>query len=149
PSYKAMGARISFALWTPVGVLAVITTGLTLFIAQLFPWSILSAMVAYVCIGVGMATLARVDRKYHAAVLLGFVLPAGAVVGSAVNSAVPALGLSALDPSVQAALNRSIYWLSVQGLANGFLFLVLVLSAVVTEVIDRQFGRAAIWCVVA
>jgi AGZA family xanthine/uracil permease-like MFS transporter len=76
-------------------------------------------------------------------------LPAGVVVSSAVSSALPALKLSAANPEVQAALNRSIYWSSIQGLGNGFLFLVLVVSALITEMIDRNFGRAAIWCLIA
>jgi AGZA family xanthine/uracil permease-like MFS transporter len=149
PPYKAMGSRIGFALWTPVLVMAVIAGGLTLWIAQLFPWSILAAMIAYIAVGVGTATLHRVDRKYLSAVLLGFVLPAGAVVASAINSALPALKLSAANPAVQAALNTSIYWASVQGLGNGFLFLVLVVAALVTLIIDRDFGRAAVWCLIA
>jgi AGZA family xanthine/uracil permease-like MFS transporter len=65
------------------------------------------------------------------------------------NSALPALQLSAASPAVQAALNRSVYWQSVQGLGNGFLFLVLVVAAVVTEILDRRFGRAAAWCLLA
>ncbi|MBZ5502663.1 MAG: hypothetical protein LAN59_10560 [Acidobacteriia bacterium] len=149
PPYKAMGARISFALWTPVIFLLVVTSGLTIFIAQLFPWPILAAMIAYVSVGVGLAALRRVDRKYLSALLLGLVLPTGAVVSAAVNSALPALKLSAANPAVQAALNSSIYWSSLQGLGNGFLFLVLVVAAVITEVIDRNFGRAAVWCLVA
>jgi AGZA family xanthine/uracil permease-like MFS transporter len=149
PPYKAVGARISFALWTPVAVLAIVMSGLTLFVAQLFPWPILAAIIAYVSIGVGIATLRRVDPKYLGAVLLGFVLPAGAVVATAVNSALPALNLSAANPVVQAELNRSIYWSSVLGLGNGFLFLVLVVASVISELIDRRFGRAATWCLVA
>jgi adenine/guanine/hypoxanthine permease len=149
PSYKAMGARLGFALWTPVAVLVAVSAGLTIFVAQLFPWSILAAMVAYVSVGVGLATLNRVDGKYHAAVLLGFLLPAGAVVSAAVHSALPALKLSAADPAVEAALNNSIYWRSVEGLGNGFLFLVLVVAAIVTEAIDQNFGRAALWCGIA
>lgn len=149
PPYKAMGARISFALWTPIVFLFVVTSGLTIFIAQLFPWPILAAMIAYVSVGVGLAALRRVDRKYLSALLLGLVLPTGAVVSAAVNSALPALKLSASSPAVQAALNSSIYWSSLQGLGNGFLFLVLVVSALITEIIDRNFGRAAVWCVVA
>ena len=149
PPYKAIGARIGFAFWTPVIFLLIVMSGLTTFIAQLFPWPILAAMIAYVCIGVGMATLRRVDSKYTSVVLLGFVLPAGAVVAAAMNSALPALQLSAASPQVQAALNRSIYWSSIQGLGNGFLFLVLVVAATVTELIDRHFGRAAFWCLIA
>jgi len=149
PPYKAMGARIGFSFWTPVLYLAVTVSGLTIFIAQLFPWPILAAMIAYVSIGVGMATLRRVETRYTSVALLGFVLPAGAVVAAAMNSALPALQLSAANPAVQAALNRSIYWASVQGLGNGFLFLVLVVAAVVTEIIDRRFGPAAAWCLLA
>jgi adenine/guanine/hypoxanthine permease len=149
PPYKAMGARIGFALWTPIIFILVVMSGLTIFIAQLFPWPILAAMIAYVSVGVGMATLRRVDPKYMSVVLLGFVLPAGAVVAAVVNSALPALQISAADPVVQAALNRSIYWSSIQGLANGFLFLVLVVASVLTEAIDRRFGHAAVWCLIA
>ena len=149
PPYKAMGARIGFALWTPVVVFLVVVSGITLFIAQLFPWAILAAMIAYVSIGVGIATLRRVDQKYLSAVLLGFMLPGGAVIAAAVNSALPALKLSAANPEVRAALNKSIYWESVQGLGSGFLFLVLVVASLITELIDRNFGRAALWCGVA
>ncbi|MBV9401784.1 MAG: hypothetical protein JO062_27655 [Bryobacterales bacterium] len=149
PPYKAMGARIGFAVWAPAIFAAVVMSGLSLSIAQLFPWPILAAMVAYVSIGVGTTTLRRVDAKYTPVALLGFVLPAGAVVAAAMNSALPALHLSATNPDVQAALNKSIYWFSVQGLGNGFLFLVLVLASTITEAIDRRFTRAAVWCLMA
>ena len=149
PPYKAIGARIGFAFWTPLLYMAITAGGLTIFIAQLFPWPILAAMIAYVSIGVGMATLRQVEAKYTTVVLLGFVLPAGAVVAAAINSSLPALGISAGNPAVEAALNRSIYWSSIQGLGNGFLFLVLVVAAVLTELIDRRFQYAAAWCLLA
>lgn len=149
PPYKAVGARISFALWTPVLFAAVVMSGLTIFAAQLFPWPILAAIIAYVSVGVGMATLRRVDSRYLAAVLLGFVLPAGVVVMTAINSALPALKLSTANAAVEAALNRSIYWSSLAGLGNGFLFLVLVVASVITELIDRRFANAAAWCLIA
>jgi len=149
PPYKAMGARIGFAFWTPVIFLIVVTGGLSVFISQLFPWPILAAMICYVSIGVGMATLRRVNAKYLSVVLLGFVLPAGAVVAAAMNSALPALQLSAANPGVQAALNRAIYWASIQGLGNGFLLLVLVVASTITELIDRRFEHAASWCAIA
>jgi len=149
PPYKAMGARIGFALWTPVIFAAVVMSGLTLFISQLFPWPVLAAMIAYVSIGVGAATLRRVDPRYLSAVLLGLVLPTGAVVSAVVNSAMLSMKVSTSMPEVEAALNRSIYWGSIQGLGSGFLFLVLVVASLITEMIDRNFGRAAMWCALA
>jgi adenine/guanine/hypoxanthine permease len=149
PPYKALGARIGFAFWTPLVLLLVVMTGLTGFLAALFPWPILAALIAYVAVGVGRTTLAHVDRKYWGVVLLGFVLPVGAVITAVVNSALPALGLSGANAEVQAALGRSIYWASLRGLGNGFLFLVLVVASAITEAIDRNFTRAAIWCLIA
>jgi AGZA family xanthine/uracil permease-like MFS transporter len=149
PPYKGIGARIGFAFWTPIVFLAVVVSGLAIFVSQLFPWPILAAIIAYVSVGVGIATIRRVEPKYLGVVLLGFVLPAGAVVATAMNSALPALQLSAANPAVEAALNRSIYWSSIRGLGNGFLFLVLVVASLLAETIDRRFGRAAIWCLVA
>lgn len=149
PPYKAMGARVGFAVWSPIIFLVVIVSGLTVLVAQMFPWPILAAMIAYVSVGVAMATLRRVPPKNLTAVMIGFLLPAGAVVAAAVNSALPALKLSAGNPEVQTALNRSIYWNSVQGLANGWPFLVLVVAAVITEMIERNVTRAAVWCWVA
>ena len=146
PPYKAIGARIGFALWTPVMFLAVVMSGLTIFVVAII--SLADSRGYYrLCFGRrGNRHSARVDRKYLGVVLLGFVLPAGAVVATAMNSALPALQLSAANPAVQAALNRSIYWSSIQGLGNGFLFLVLVVASLIAETIDRRFGRAAIWC---
>ncbi|MDE3169945.1 MAG: hypothetical protein KGL75_07375 [Acidobacteriota bacterium] len=149
PPYRALGARIGYAFWTPVLFLAVVVSGLIAFISGLFPWPILAAMIAYVSVGVGTATLRRVDRKYWSAVLLGFAIPIGAVVSASMNSALPALHLSAESPALRAALDRAIYWSSVQGLGNGFLFLVLVIASVISETIDRHFGRAALWCLAA
>lgn len=149
PPYKAMGARISFAFWTPVIVMLITVSGLTLVTTQLFPWPILAAMIACISVGVGSTTLRRVDKKYISVLLLSFVMPAGAIVLSALNSALPALKVSAENPAVLDALNRSVHWSSLQGLGNGFLFLVLVLAAMITESIDRNFGRAAVWCLIA
>ncbi|HWF38451.1 MAG TPA: hypothetical protein VG322_08025 [Candidatus Acidoferrales bacterium] len=149
PPYKAMGARISYAFWTAIIFFLIVLSGLTIFITQLFPWPILAAMIAYVSIGVGAATLRRVDRKYVAVLLLSFLLPSGAIVYAAINSALPALKLSAVNPAVQNALNSSVYWESLKGLGSGFLFLVLVVAAVITEVIDRKFSHAAVWCLIA
>lgn len=149
PPYKALGARISYAFWTPILFFGIVLSGLTIFITQLFPWPILAAMIAYVSIGVGTATLRRVDRKYVSVLLLSFLLPTGAIVYAALNSALPALKLSAADSAVQSALNSSVYWNSLRSLGSGFLFLVLVVAAVTTEVIDRNFMRATVWCLIA
>ena len=108
PPYKHMGARAGFAFWTPVVLLVIVAGGLTVFLTQLFPWAILSAMIAYVTIGVGLATLRRVEPRYSAAVLLGLVLPAGAVVLGHVTARSGIRSLARQSRDAGAALNRSI-----------------------------------------
>ena len=149
PPFKALGVRTGFLFWTPVVLMAAVMSGLLGFSAQLYPWPILSAMLAYISVGVGRTTLNRVDRKYYSAVLLGFLIPIGAVAMLAINGALPPLKISLADPMVQAVLNRTVYWNSMQGLGNGFLMLVLVVTALISEVIDRRFAHAAAWCLAA
>ena len=149
PSYKQNGARIGFTFWTGIIVTGLIMSGITVAIARLFPMPIVAAMIAFANIPVGAVALQRVAPKYYMAVLLGFVLPTGAIVSSAVSSALPALHLNLSDPGVQAALNSTIFWSSLQGLSNGFLFLVLIVAAIVTEMTDHNFSRAAIWSLIA
>jgi AGZA family xanthine/uracil permease-like MFS transporter len=47
PPYKAIGARIGFALWTPLVFIAVVMSGLTLFVSQLYPGSIPNTSASY------------------------------------------------------------------------------------------------------
>lgn len=149
PPFKAIGVRTGFQFWVPIVLMAATTGGFLLFAAQLFPWPVLAALLAYISVGVGRTTLNRVDRKYYSAVLLAFIIPVGAVVMLALNGALPALRVAMGDPMVQATLNRVVYWNSMQGLGNGFLLLVLVVTAMISEVIDRNFGKAAAWCLAA
>ena len=75
-------------------------------------------------------------RKYLSVVLLGLCASGGRGSGGCDQFGAARAATPAANPGVQAALNRSIYWSSIQGLGNGFLFLVLVVSSLLAE-IDR------------
>lgn len=147
--YKASGARINYTWWSAAAFFVMVVTGLSSFVGQLFPWPILAALIAYVAVGVGLAELRGTPSRHHGALLLAFILPGAAVVASAVSSTVTALGVSATDPKVIDALDTSVHWRSLQALANGFLLLVLVISAVLVEMVDRRFTFASVWCLIA
>ena len=133
PPYKALGASIGFAFWTPANLPRGSDERPDDVCGQLFPWPSLPPMIAYVIRRRGHGDVSPRRSEISQCRPFGVVLPAGAVVTGAPNSALPALRLSAADPEVQAALNRSIYWSSVQGLGNGFLFLVLVVAALIRK----------------
>jgi AGZA family xanthine/uracil permease-like MFS transporter len=147
--YKASGARINYTWWSAAAFFVMVVTGLSSFVGQLFPWPILAALIAYVAVGVGLAELRSTPSRHHGALLLAFILPGAAVVASAVSSTVTALGVSATDPKVIDALDTSVHWRSLQALANGFLLLVLVISAVLVEMVDRRFTFASVRCLIA
>lgn len=149
PPFKALGVRTGFQFWTAIALLVATMGGFLLYAAQLFPWPVLSALLAYISVGVGRTTLNRIDKKYYSAALLGFIIPAGAVAMLALNGALPPLHISLADPAIQTTLNRTVYWNSMQGLGNGFLMLVLVITAMISLVIDRKFAKAAAWCLAA
>jgi len=118
--YKAMGARIGSRfffgrpLFLPCG-----HERPDNFHCQLFPWPFLAAMIAYVSVGVGMATLPAVwIGKISKRSPSRFVLRRGAVV-AARNSALAALKLRRriLTYRLPEALD---HWSSLQGLGSGF-----------------------------
>jgi len=89
-------------------------------------------MIAYVSIGVGAATLRRSIRDISARCCsVWFYRRERGFRG--VNSAMLSMKVSTSMPEVEAALNRSIYWGSIQGLGSGFLFLVLVVASLITK----------------
>lgn len=147
--YKATGARINYTWWSAAAFFVVVVTGLSSFVGQLFPWPILAALISSVAVGVGLAALRSTPSRHHGALLLAFVLPGAAVVASAVSTTVAALNMSTNDPTIVAALEASVHWGSLQSLANGFLLLVLVISAVLVEMVDRRFSFASVWCLIA
>ena len=100
PPYKMMGARIGFCFWTGIIFLAVFMSGISLFIAQLFPWAILAAMIALRGHRRGPRHAASRGSKIFERDAAGIGPAAGAVVGSAVSSALPALKLSTQNPEV-------------------------------------------------
>ncbi|MDI3317266.1 MAG: hypothetical protein QJR14_09490 [Bacillota bacterium] len=147
PPFKKLGARTAFQLWTPVVYLALTVAGLGWFGSELFPWPILAAITAWVAVEVGNTALGAMDRKYYPALLFGLLVPAGYLVTSPLSSALTALHIDPEAPHVRAVLEKAVYWRAAGGLADGFLLIVLVTAAVITELIDRRFDAAGAWAV--
>lgn len=146
-AYRESGARVAYTWWTAAALFLVTITGVLPAIGQLFPWSILAALIAFVAIGVGLSALRSTPDRYHGMLLLAFVLPGASVVASAVSAATGALDVSPESAAVASALNRAVHWDSLQAMAGGFLLFVLVVASALVHMIDRRFNAAALWCV--
>ncbi|WAH35654.1 hypothetical protein [Alicyclobacillus dauci] len=144
PSYKHLGARISYHFWVPIVMLLVVITGLSMPAIDLFPWSLRAAVIAYVSIGVGRAAITNIDHKYVNAFLLGIIIPGAYLIQSTIQQSLAALKIH-ITPEISHVLDKAIYWGPISGMANGFLMLVLVITSISVCLIDRKFIAAALW----
>ncbi|GMA61970.1 hypothetical protein NZD89_19790 [Alicyclobacillus fastidiosus] len=148
PSYKHLGARISYHFWVPIVMLLVVMAGLSMPAIDLFPWSLRAAVIAYVSIGVGRTAIRNIDHKYVNAFLLGIIIPGAYLIQSTMQESLAALKIH-LSPHVSQVLDKAIYWDPISGMANGFLLLVLVITAISVSLIDRKFLAATLWSLFA
>ncbi|WP_436663526.1 hypothetical protein ACOALA_13305 [Alicyclobacillus acidoterrestris] len=144
PSYKNLGARISYHFWVPIVMLLVVIAGLSMPAIDLFPWSLRAAVIAYVSIGVGRAAITNIEHRYLNAFLLGIIIPGAYLIQSTIQESLAALKIQ-LTPQVIEVLDKAIYWEPISGMANGFLMLVLIITAMSVCLIDRKFIVAALW----
>lgn len=144
PSYKNLGARISYHFWVPILMFVVVVFGLSMPAIDLFPWSLRAAVIAYVSIGVGRAAITNIEAKHFNAFLLGIIIPAAYLIQSTMHESLAALKIH-FTPSVMHVLDKAIFWSSIQGMGNGFLMLVLVITSITVCLIDKKFLTAALW----
>lgn len=145
PPFKKLGARVAFQFWTPLIYLGLTVAGLGPVGAQLFPWPILAAITTWVAVEVGMTAIRAVPARHRPALLFGLLIPAGYLLSAPITSSLFALHLDPASPAVTGALEHAIYWQAVLGLADGFLLVTLVSSAVIVYLIDHRFTAAGAW----
>jgi len=112
PPYKAMGARVSFSLWTPIFFMLIVASGLTISL-RTFPLADSGAMIAYVSVGVGRQRCGASTGSTVSVLLLSFA--PGSACAAALNPR-PALS-SWCESAVQEALNNPSTGSSLKGLA--------------------------------
>jgi AGZA family xanthine/uracil permease-like MFS transporter len=154
PGYKKIGARASYSTLNAVFWTVVCFTGTLSLAAAYVPIEAGMALVLYVGIIVCAQCFEVTDKRYAPALVVG-LLPAFAayvtlVVKHSLAVAKTISNVSFFTPRLtdQFATQRNFFAEGLFALGQGYIFTCMLLTATLMYIIDRDFNRAAIWCLI-
>ena len=154
PGYKRIGARAGYSTLNALFWTVVCFTGTLSLAAAFIPIEAGMALVLYVGIVVCAQSFEVTDRRYTPAVIVGLLPAFAAYVALVIKHSMGVVqavsGATFLKPELlgQMASLRNFFADGLFALGQGYIFTSMVLTATVIYVIDRNYDRAAIWCLV-
>jgi len=155
PGWKAMGARSGYSALTGIVMALLCFTGTFAHVAWAVP--VEAGMAILLWIGVVMTAQAfqATPSRHAPAVVLG-ILPGLATWGAMMaKSGLRAAGLGSSpetgfsDSLAAGFLQGDVYIAGAFALEQGVVFTAMILAATTVCIIEREFMRAAVWCVIA
>jgi AGZA family xanthine/uracil permease-like MFS transporter len=155
PGWKQMGARIGYS-WLNALVMAVLClTGTIALLSYLVPIDSGMAIVLWIGIVIVVQSFNSTPDSHAPAVVIG-ILPGIAGWGALIaKNALRAGGLGSPDMPfnpdslIRAFEASDIYITGAFALEQGLIFSAMILSAMTVHIIDKDFGKAALWALTA
>ena len=154
PGYKRIGSRAGYSTLNALFWTAVCYTGTLSLAAAFIPIEAGMTLVLYIGIVVCAQSFEVTDRRYTSAVVIGllpaFAAYAGLVMKHSFGVVQAISGVMYLTPELPARLSslRNFYADGLFALGQGYIFSSMVLTAIAIYVTDRNYARAAAWCLV-
>jgi len=148
PGWKAMGARVGYSVMNAVAVTAICLTGAMPFLIWFMPIEVTLGILLWIGLIITAQAFQEVPKAHAPAVAIGFIPSLAAwgllLIQTTLEKAAPGYSLQ------QAAANFSpeIFITGMIALAQGFMFISILFSAIIAKVIDRQWCAAGVWCLV-
>jgi len=157
PGWKALGARTGYSILNALFFAVVSLFGLTYFIGSLIPIEAGMAIVLWIGVIITAQAFQATDIRHAPAVAVG-LFPAIAAWGlliltqslNAAGASNQDLGLAArtlADPAAFLAAGLRLEGLV--AISQGFMLTCMIWAAMSAHLIDREFGRAAVWAAIA
>lgn len=159
PGWKALGARSGYSIINGVFFTVVFLLGLGAVLVQVIPMEAGMAIVMWIGIVITAQSYEAVPKRHYAAVAIAF-FPAvatmatlflpnillGAGANHGILSLVSAHGQALENPAVRTDSWWPVGVYALSGANSGFIITCIIISAISAFLIDRQFRRAAVWC---
>lgn len=156
PGWKSMGARAGYSILNAAFMTAVCLTGAVAYIAWAVPIEAGMAIVLWIGMVITAQAFQATEPKHAPAAVVGLLVGVGAwgalMLKTGMRAMSGALGNPVLDwntVSGQVLANMRNEYTYAHGafaLEQGIIFSAMILSAATVYVIEKQFTRAAAWC---
>jgi AGZA family xanthine/uracil permease-like MFS transporter len=148
PGWKAIGARAGYSVLNAVAVTAICLTGAMPFVLWFMPLEVTLGILLWIGLIITAQAFQAVPKAHALAVAVGFIPALAAwgelLVETTLHKAAPGFSLQ----QAAAGFSPELFFAGMLSLAQGFLLISILFSAIVAKVIDRNWRAAAVWCLI-
>ena len=149
PGWKAVGGRIGYSLATGVVIALVCFLGLTALLLAVVPLVAILPILLYIGLVIGAQAFQAVPAKHAPAVVLAIIPNIAAWGQTQIDGALNAAGTSAAQLGMAKLGATGVVYHGMELLGGGAVLAGLMLGAIATFIIDREFMKAAAYSLVA
>lgn len=142
PGWKRIGARAGYSLIVGAVTLVLCSSGLTSFLAELIPYEAVIILLIYIGLVSGAQSFEVSKRKFHVAILLGFIPLLFSYIYSQIESALAAAGSSVTAVGAEAFNRQSLAIMGIGALQAGSFLSSLLWTAILIALLDDRQGSA-------
>ncbi len=143
PGWKAVGGRIGYSLATGVVIALVCFLGLTALLLAVVPLVAILPILLYIGLVIGAQAFQAVPSKHAPAVVLALIPNIAAWGQTQIDGALNAAGTSAAQLGMGKLMATGVVYHGMELLGGGAVLAGLMLGAIATFIIDREFNKAA------
>jgi adenine/guanine/hypoxanthine permease len=143
PGWKAMGGRIGYSAATGVGVLLLSCFGIVAVLMALVPVVAISPILLYIGMLIGAQAFQETPRSHAPAVVLALTPHLAAWGKLQIDNALAAAGTSAATVGLDKLAQTGVLYEGLAVMSGGAILVGLVLAAIATFVIERDYDKAA------
>ncbi|MDG4786965.1 regulator [Micromonospora sp. WMMD1102] len=145
PGWKAAGGRSGYSMATGVVIAVLCFLGMFGLLATIFPTAAIVPILLYIGLLIGAQAFQATPRIHGAAVVAALVPNIAAWATGQMDNALAAAGTTAAEVGDSALAGAGVVYDGLLVLGQGAILAGLVLGAVVVFIIDKRFGRAAVF----
>ncbi len=148
PGWKAMGARVGYSVLNAVAVTLICLTGAMPFVLWFMPLEVTLGILLWIGLIITAQAFQETPKAHAPAVAIGFIPSLAAwgvlLIQTALGKAAPGYSLQ----QAAAGFSPELFLNGMLSLAQGFILISILFSAIVAKVVDRQWRAAAVWCLI-
>jgi AGZA family xanthine/uracil permease-like MFS transporter len=148
PGWKAAGGRQSYSMATGVVISALCFLGLFGLINTLLPTPAIVPILLYIGLLIGSQAFAAVPKAHYVAVVIAIIPNIASWAQGQIDNALGAAGTSAAQLGEAKLEANSVIYHGLWILGSGAVLAGMVLGAIVVFIVDRDFIKAGIVCLI-
>ena len=149
PGWKALGARTGYSVLNALAIMVICFTGAIPFLTWAMPIEVTLGILLWIGLIITAQAFQEVPKAHALAVAIGFI-PALAAWGELlVETALGKAGTGFALKDVASDFPPELFIYGMLALAQGFILISILFSAILAKIIDREWLAAAIWCLIS